>query len=234
LEFAYRAQCRCNPAGTPKYLQSVITIKLNIPPTLVPQNLALECLIAVECSRGRWPVTQIETSAELLGFGKDHDLKLEWGDEIDDEFLISAWKDSMRRAWDDPTNSKQRRNDLTVAATVLGEQRGSRKVIEELRAFKPNMDPDQAYRVLEVPKDVDEGMLLMVYQLRVRLIRRLTSLPLTILSCQVEERPQQMERMKQALLTISESRNSSRLQHYLETGVDGMPIRSASIVLRMN
>jgi ubiquitin carboxyl-terminal hydrolase 25/28 len=95
-------------------------------------------------------------------------LKVEWSDEIEEEFLIGAWRDAMRRAWDEPSTSRQRRTDLTTSAKVLAEQRGSKKVIQELRSSNPDMDPEQAFRVLEVPNDVDEGMLLMVYQLRVR------------------------------------------------------------------
>lgn len=166
LEFAYRAQCRCNPAASPAYLQNLIDIKTCLSYSASHLDLALESLIAVEYSRDRWNQFQIETAAELLGFGKDRVLRLEWN-EIDDDFLISAWKDSMRRAWDNPSSSRQRRFDLTRSARILAEQRGSRKVMEILRSSNPEMDPEQAFRLLEVPKDVEEGMLLMVYQMRV-------------------------------------------------------------------
>lgn len=110
---------------------------------------------------------QIAVAADSLGFGENRQLKVEWSSDIDDDYLMSAWKDAMRRAWDDPPTSKQRRAELTAAALVLAEQRESRTIIQQLRTYSLDMDPEQAYRVLEVPKDVEEGMLLMVYQLRV-------------------------------------------------------------------
>src|SRR6185437_9767553 len=157
----------CDPIQSATFLQHVYDIKNSLPSIYDYQDLALQSLIAMEQSRGRWWTEQIETSSKLLGFGKDNDLKLDWSNEIEDSFLVSAWKDSMRRAWDEPSSSRQRRIELSAAATILAEQRGSREVIEELRSLDPDMDPEQAFRILEVPNDVEEGMLVMVYQLRV-------------------------------------------------------------------
>jgi ubiquitin carboxyl-terminal hydrolase 25/28 len=133
------------------------------------QSAALEALVVTEISRGRWTDELWQAAAVLLGFGKDNVLKLDWNADIEDEFALHAWKDALRRAWSDHDSGAQRRKELNEALRILAEDRGSIRIIEEMRNNSMDMDPDQAYRILEVPKDVEEDMLLMVYSMRVSL-----------------------------------------------------------------
>ncbi|KAJ3523880.1 hypothetical protein NM688_g8653 [Phlebia brevispora] len=64
------------------------------------------------------------------------------------------------------------------------------------------MTEETAYRTLEVPKDVDETMLM------------------TILNLRVEDQPLQADKMREALTVIAETRDSQRLRDFLSTGRD--------------
>ncbi|KAG1769691.1 A repeated domain in UCH-protein-domain-containing protein [Suillus placidus] len=66
------------------------------------------------------------------------------------------------------------------------------------------MDPSRAYSVLEISVDVDDELVLAVFMLR------------------VEEQPHQSDKRREALRTIAEVRDSSRLRHFLEEGKDRM------------
>ncbi|KZS93255.1 cysteine proteinase [Sistotremastrum niveocremeum HHB9708] len=202
LEFAYRSQCRCDPAKTPVYfghLTHITTFIANIQPT---QGTALENLVALETSRGRWGPDAIRTSYTALGFGAQHVLRVDWNEEIDDDFTFNAWKDAVRRTWVDSTSSSQKRRDLNEALRILAESRGSSKLLSLLDQHKGDMDPDQAYRTIDVPQQTEDGMLLMVFQMR------------------VDEMPSQVESMRQALAVIADQRDSKRIRTYLETGSD--------------
>lgn len=68
--------------------------------------------------------------------------------------------------------------------------------------FSFTESPEKAYDVLEVPKEIDDGMLITVYQMR------------------VEEQPMQLEKMQQALFMIAEIRDSVRLREFARTSKD--------------
>ena len=123
--------------------------------------------MALETSRGRWGPDAIRTSYTALGFGAQHVLRADWNEEIDDDFTFNAWKDAVRRTWVDSTSSSQKRRDLNEALRILAESRGSSKLLSLLDQHKGDMDPDQAYRTIDVPQQTEDGMLLMVFQMRV-------------------------------------------------------------------
>lgn len=107
-------------------------------------------------------------ATERLGFGKDGQLSVDFDDDVEDEFIVNAWKDAVRRAWSDLKEGSQLQRDANDAFRVIAESRGSaklRKLWEDTNG--KIMDPDRAYSTLEVPKETDDGMLLTVFAIRV-------------------------------------------------------------------
>ncbi|CDO68482.1 hypothetical protein BN946_scf184499.g7 [Trametes cinnabarina] len=203
LAFAYLAQCRCDPANTMVYFNHLWTI-VNTMMQLgqnVPQEL--QTLIVEERSRFRYTQDDLQESAKVLGFGRDGELGVELDDEVDDDFIIQAWRSARQRAWQSPTDATDRRAKLNDALRLVAEHRGSEKLFKAWNDEKGSgMSPETAYSTLEVPKEVDEAMLLTVYSMR------------------VEDQPSQAERMREALSVIAEVTNSDRLRKFLETGQD--------------
>lgn len=168
LAFAYLAQCRCDPKQTPHYFtQFYVVIQAiqqfgDIPPQEL-QNLVLQ-----ERSRNRYTEEDRLNAIRVLGFGKDNLLRVDYEDDIDEAFLVSAWKDCLKRAWRDPKDGAQRLTDANDAFRIVAESRGSvslRKLWED--STRDGMDPSRAYTVLEVPPETDDGMLMTVFMMRV-------------------------------------------------------------------
>ncbi|KIL00786.1 hypothetical protein PAXRUDRAFT_129015 [Paxillus rubicundulus Ve08.2h10] len=203
LAFAYLAQCRCDPGRTPHYFTQFFGIIQTIQefgdiPSQDLQNLVLE-----ERARNRYTEDDRDGAIKILGFGKDNLLRVDYEDDIDDDFVIGAWKDCVKRAWRDPKDGAQRLRNANDAFRIIAESRGSanlRKLWED--SLRNAMDPSRAYTVLEVPPDVDDSMLMTVFLMR------------------MEEQPHQGDRMREALSTISEARDSFRVRKFLETGQD--------------
>ncbi|KAI6048070.1 hypothetical protein EDC04DRAFT_2886852 [Pisolithus marmoratus] len=203
LMFAYMAQCRCDPAQTPTYFTYFFTVVQaiqefgEIPPQDV-QNLVFE-----ERTRNRYTEDDLANAISVLGFGKDGPLRVELDADVDDDFIAEAWKDCVRRAWRDPKDGVQRQRDANDAFRIVAESRGSTKLRKMWEDSSKNvMDPNRAYTILEVPPETDESMLMTVYVMR------------------VEEQPHQSDRMRDALATIAEARDSYRIRKFLETGQD--------------
>ncbi|EGO05375.1 hypothetical protein SERLA73DRAFT_83025 [Serpula lacrymans var. lacrymans S7.3] len=203
LAFAYMAQCRCNPIGTPDYFSHFYGIVKamqdlgDIPPQEL-QNLVME-----ERGRYRYTYEDLQNATKTLGFGKDGALGVDLEDDVPDDFVEQAWRDTVRRAWRDTQDSSDLQRDANDAFRMIAESRGSSKLRSIWADSKHNqMNPSRAYSVLEVPQDVDETMLLTVFLMR------------------IEEQPAQTDKMREALATISEARDSARLRQFLETGQD--------------
>lgn len=131
----------------------------------------LQTIIAEERSRGRFTAVDTVGAATALGFGKDSELRVELDSDVDDQFILDAWKNGLKRAWREPGGGSSRRKELNDAFKVIADARGSprlRKAWKEERGS--GMSPDTAYATLEVPRDVDETMILAIYGLRVRLL----------------------------------------------------------------
>jgi ubiquitin carboxyl-terminal hydrolase 25 len=179
---------------------------------------SLQDLLATELSRGRWTTDRLVSASETLGFGKDGPLKLEWNQEIDDEFAINAWRDAVKRTWSDTMDGSGSRRELKEALKVLGQERGSKTILDALQDQNADMDPDQARRVLEVPADITDEMLIITYQLRVSPF--CNSQLWALMRVKVDERPAQLDRMRAALSVITEHTQSERLRTFLDTGYD--------------
>jgi ubiquitin carboxyl-terminal hydrolase 25/28 len=168
LAFAYLAQCRCDPAGTPKYF----TYLANIVKQLQEYGSCpapLQELLALEQSRDRFTLEDIDTAAKTLGFGYENVLGVDYDEEIPDEFVENAWRDSVKRSWREPDNGSDAQRLINEAFRVLAESRSS---IELRKAWETGknkyMNPERAYNTLEVPKDVEDYMLITVFNMRVR------------------------------------------------------------------
>lgn len=217
--FAYLAQCRCDPVGTPKYF----TYLTNIVKHLEEYGscpLQLQELLALEQSRERFTSEDVFTAAVTLGFGTENVLGVEYDEEIPDEFVENAWKECVKRSWRDLTHGSETHKLSNDAFKALAETRGSVKLRRAWEAGKDKyMNPDRAYNTLEIPKDVDDYMLITVYNMRVCCLSLLTSkilIPVT----QLEETPMQLEKMREALTVIAEVRDSERLRQFLSSGQD--------------
>lgn len=132
---------------------------------IVPQDL--ESLIVTERSRGRFNEEDVQKAIWVLGFGSDNSLKVDYDEDVDDNFLRHAWKDAVRRSWNEPDASSRRR-DLNEAIRVVAEWKRSTELMKAWDMEVTNaMTPDKAYDTLEVPLSVDEEMLIAVYTMRV-------------------------------------------------------------------
>lgn len=166
LQFAYYAQCRCDPSQTPRYFGALVKIVQWLNSVMiVPQDL--ESLIVTERSRGRFNEEDVQKAIWVLGFGSDNSLKVDYDEDVDDNFLRHAWKDAVRRSWNEPDASSRRR-DLNEAIRVVAEWKRSTELMKAWDTEVTNaMTPDKAYDTLEVPLSVDEEMLIAVYTMRV-------------------------------------------------------------------
>ncbi|KAF8913232.1 hypothetical protein CPB84DRAFT_1888891 [Gymnopilus junonius] len=202
LVFAYLAQCRCDPAGTPKYFTYLTRIVKQLEEYgSCPSQL--QELLVMEQSRDRFTLEDISTAAVTLGFGSENLLGVEYDEEIPDEFVENAWKDCVKRSWRDLQHGSETHRLSNEAFRILAETRGSIKLRRDWEAGKDKyMNPDRAYNTLEIPKDVDDSMLITVYNLR------------------LEETPMQLDKMREALMVIAEVRDSQRLRQFLSSGQD--------------
>ncbi|KDQ51133.1 hypothetical protein JAAARDRAFT_199352 [Jaapia argillacea MUCL 33604] len=203
IQFAYLAQCRCDPAGTIDYFTHLCNIVIAFETLGESPPLELQNLMVEERSRLRFTRQDLESAIRLFGFGKDGELHLDWDDDIEESFIENAWKNALKKAWRDHTNGSQLRRDANEAFRMIAEFKGSKKLMEMCEDERTKgMTPDAAYSTLEVPETVEEEMLIMVFMAR------------------LDEQPSQVDRMRQALAVIAEVRDSSRLRSFLETGKD--------------
>lgn len=203
LEFAYLSQCRCDPIHTLQYfthLSDAVSEMQNF--QTCPQPL--EELFAVERSRGRFTRGDVDESVMILGFGSENLLRVEYSEnDIDDQFIENAWKARIKESFRMTSGGSDFQREATEALKVLAEMRGSSYLRKCWEASKDSlMTPDRAYQTLEIPQEVDDSMLITVFSMR------------------LEEQPSQLEKMREALLVIAESRDSERLRKFMELGSD--------------
>ena len=168
MAFAYLAQCRCDPKQTPHYFTQFYGViqaiqELGDIPSQELQNLVLQ-----ERTRNRYTEENRLGAIRTLGFGKDNLLRVDYEDDIDEDFLAGAWKDCLKRAWRDPKDGAQRLRDANDAFRIVAESRGSvnlRKVLED--SLRDGIDPSRALTILEVPAETDDAMLMTVFVMRV-------------------------------------------------------------------
>ena len=105
----------------------------------------------------------------MLGFGKDGPLGVEFKDDIEDELVVNAWRNTVRNVWHVPYTGPEMLRDLHEAFRMLAEARGSVRLRRLWESFSANMlTTEDAYAVLEIPENADESMLCAAFNLRVR------------------------------------------------------------------
>ncbi|KAI0275431.1 hypothetical protein BC834DRAFT_815748 [Gloeopeniophorella convolvens] len=202
LAFAYFAQARCDPADTIEYFTSFYNFCQMLSTMTEELSQPLQSFVFDERERGRFTLDDLADAPAVLGFGAHHALRVEYDDEVPDEFLENAWREAVRRAWREGADAQH----ITAANDAfrrLAEARGSEPLWKRWEQAKDGvMTPERAYTTLEVPSDIDDGMLITVFAMR------------------VEDQPNQVDRMREAVSFISELRASERLRKFLETGAD--------------
>jgi ubiquitin carboxyl-terminal hydrolase 25/28 len=130
----------------------------------------LQELVATEQSRDRFTLEDVSVAATILGFGLENILHVEYEEDIPDDFVENAWKECVKRSWRDHERGAETHRIANESFRILAEYRGSVR----LRAIWENeknrsMNRDKAYDTLEVPKDVEDYMLITIYNMRVSL-----------------------------------------------------------------
>jgi ubiquitin carboxyl-terminal hydrolase 25/28 len=149
------------------HFYSIVKAMQDIDLTNTPQEL--QNIVMEERARDRYTYEDLENATKTLGFGKHGTLGVEFENDVDEEFIVNAWKDCVRRAWRDPQNGSQLHREANDAFRITAEARRSVRLRKLWEAEKGKiMTPDRAYDTLEIPKETDEAMLLMVFAVRVR------------------------------------------------------------------
>ncbi|KAF8257553.1 hypothetical protein EI94DRAFT_1774415 [Lactarius quietus] len=188
LAFAYFAQVRCDPAQTIEYFSSFYTV------CQMPSQM-LQSFVFEERERGRFTRDDFLEAPGTLGFGPNGPLSVDYDYD-------NAWREAVRRAWREGADGLR----LTAANDAfrrIAEVRGSEALWKKWEQAKDGgMTPERAYATLEVPSEIEDGMLITVFSMR------------------VDDQPNQVDRMREAVSVIAEMRNSDRLRKFLETGSD--------------
>lgn len=202
LAFAYFAQVRCDPAQTIEYFSSFYTVCQMITTLTDEAAPMLPSFVFDERERGRFTRDDFLEAPATLGFGPHGTLGVDYDDDVPDEFVENAWRETVRRMWREGGGAAGGAfaND---AFRRIAEVRGSEVLWKKWEQAKDGgMTPERAYATLEVPAEIDDGMLI------------------TVLSMRVEDQPNQVDRMREAVAVIAEMRDSDRLRKFLETGSD--------------
>ncbi|KAF5385340.1 hypothetical protein D9615_001037 [Tricholomella constricta] len=203
LAFAYYAQVRCDPAGTVEYFthfSNIVLVMQAFPGC--PQSLPE--ILATERSRDRFTTEDLQQAAATLGFGPEGPLGVDYDEaDVPESFVEEAWKECIKKSWRDPEHGSELLRAASEAFRMLAEARGSESLRRVWESSKDRiMTPEKAYDTLEVPKDVDDFMLITVYNMR------------------MDELPSQLDKMREAMTVIAEVRDSQRLRQFLELGQD--------------
>ncbi len=168
VEFAYYAQCRCDPPSTPKYFSHLVNFVQALSVVGACPS-SLEELVVRERSRNRFTLDNVADAAAILGFGHDKALHIPYEpDETDDPFIENAWTHAVKESWRNMDERAQK--DADDALLILAQMRRSKYLLDlHANAQKNMMNPERAYQALEVPSDVDDTMLMTIYSMRVRL-----------------------------------------------------------------
>ncbi|KAF8596170.1 cysteine proteinase [Ceratobasidium sp. AG-I] len=198
VETAYNCQTRCNPPETPTYYDALSRLSQQ---QKLPGISEIQSLAATESSRGRWTEWDLQSATEDLGFGVNGVIGETYvADEANDEYILSAFQSAFKAAANEPAKRRRVKNSLRIIA----ESRGSHQLMRQYeRVNSANfIDIDEAYKILDVTKDVDDDTLVVVYQVR------------------IADSPHSKPRMNEALTCVAEERNSARLKELISTGVD--------------
>lgn len=132
-----------------------------------PQSL--QEILATERSRDRFTIEDFNRAAVTLGFGVDGPLGVEYDEaDIPESFIEAAWKECVKKSWKDLEHGSELLRAANEAFRILAEARGSETLRKAWEAGKDRMmNPERAYDTLEVPKDVEDSMLITLFNIRV-------------------------------------------------------------------
>jgi ubiquitin carboxyl-terminal hydrolase 25/28 len=199
VAFAYLAQQRCDPKHLPlhfgtlvRYYDAAMSASENVPDWFMQ-------LIVEERDRGRFTEDEHLAACRAFGFGPGGSLDVEIGD-ADVNFLQLALKHTMEQA---ARNGKAVR-EVADQFRILLHARGERAPVDdfERQAAQGWMTLDEAYRLLQAGRDVDEELLIVSATMF------------------MGDAPSQAEKVREAVGLIAEDRGSLRLKKFLEIGVD--------------
>lgn len=168
LAFAYFAQARCNPAHTTDYFTSFYTVCQMMVATMTDEpSQTLQSFVFDERERGRFTHEDFQEAPAILGFGVGGTLGVEYGDDVPDDFVENAWRDAIRCAWREGGDG-QRLSTANDAFRRIAEMRGSQVLWKKWEQAKDGgMTPERAYLTVEVPSEIDDGMLITIFSMRV-------------------------------------------------------------------
>jgi ubiquitin carboxyl-terminal hydrolase 25/28 len=130
----------------------------------------LQSIVMEERARFRHTIEDQEKAIRTLGFGKDGDLCIDFESDVPERFILDAWRDCVRRAWRDVINGTDLQREANESFRIVAETRESAKLWAQWESgSNKTMNPERAYDTLEIPKEVDDAMLLTVFVMRVRL-----------------------------------------------------------------
>lgn len=127
----------------------------------------LQSFVLDERERGRFTHEDFLEAPVILGFGAGGTLGVEYDDDVPDEFIENAWRDAIRRAWREGGDG-QRLSIANEAFRRIAEMRGNQALWKKWEQAKDGgMTPERAYSTLEVPSEIDDGMLITIFSMRV-------------------------------------------------------------------
>ncbi|KAF8485668.1 hypothetical protein F5888DRAFT_1763533 [Russula emetica] len=202
LAFAYFAQARCNPAHTIDYFTSFYTVCQMVTTMTDEPSQTLQSFVFDERERGRFTHEDFQETPAIFGFGVGGTLGVEYDDDVPDEFVENAWREAIRRAWREGGDG-QRLSTANDAFRRIAEMRGSQALWKKWEQAKDGgMTPRTC--LLDARGTFGDRRWMLI----------------TIFSMRVEDQPNQVDRMREAVSVIAEMRDSDRLRKFLETGTD--------------
>jgi ubiquitin carboxyl-terminal hydrolase 25/28 len=203
VAFAYLAQQRCDPkhlalhfSTLVRYYDAAMSAGENVPDWFMQ-------LIVEERDRGRFTEDEYLAACSAFGFGPGGSLGVDIGD-ADAAFLQLALKHGMEQA----AGTGKSVREVADQFRILLYARGEKALVDdfERQAAQGWMTLDEAYRLLQAGRDVDEELLIVSATMF------------------ISDAPSQADKVREAVGLIADARGSLRLKKYLEIGVDRKPL----------
>ena len=118
--------------------------------------------------RGRFTMEEHARHARTLGFGRNSSLEVELNSDVEDDFIVQAWRRARQRTWLTAADQTEKRVQLDDALRVVAQQRGSVALVKVWSEEEGSgMLLETAYQMLDVPVEADDTTVLTAYTMRV-------------------------------------------------------------------